>query len=137
MKRMLLSIVVVMALLMPIVFIVRPGDAAAGINRGNDNITSICDTPGVPNSAYCNDTSNPTNRIYGKDGLIVTASYVIASIAGVAAVIIIVIGGIRFMVSGGDPNSVASARNSIIFALVGLIVIAAAEAIFLFVINNV
>ena len=68
--------------------------------------------------------------------MIVVASYIISIIAGVAAVIMIVIGGVRFMVSGGDPSSVASARSSIIFAVVGLIVIVASEALFLFVINK-
>jgi hypothetical protein len=134
MKRILLSITVILALLVPIMLITQTSNAA-DINQGNSNITPICN--GVTNSAYCQDANNPTNRIYGKDGVIVTTSYIIAGIAGVAAVIMIVIGGIRFMVSGGDPSSVASARNSIIFALVGLVVIAAAESIFLFVIHTV
>ncbi|HUD08346.1 MAG TPA: pilin [Candidatus Saccharimonadales bacterium] len=141
MKRMLLLIAVVMALLVPMVMNSQTGYAAGidngtDINNGNSNIDSICGM-GVSNSSYCHETDTPTNRIYGKGGVIVITSYIIASIAGVAAVIMIVIGGIRFMVSGGDPNQVAGARNSIIFALVGLVVIAAAETLFLFVINSV
>ncbi|MGD0284578.1 MAG: hypothetical protein ABSB12_03225 [Candidatus Saccharimonadales bacterium] len=133
MKRIFISLAVLTALLAPILLKTQTS-YAVDINNGNGNTTSICD--GVTNSAYCSDTGNPTNRIYGKNGVIVVASYIISIIAGVAAVIMIVIGGVRFMVSGGDPSSVASARSSIIFAVVGLIVIVASEALFLFVINK-
>ena len=133
MKRIIISTLIILAILAPIGFITQDS-YATDINQGNGQIDSICS--GVSNSSYCQDAGNPTNRIYGKDGVIVTASYIISIIAGVAAVIMIVIGGIRFMVSGGDPNSVASARNSIIFALVGLVVIVASESLFLFVIGK-
>jgi hypothetical protein len=133
MKRIILSTLVILAILVPLALITQTS-YATDINQGNGQIDSICS--GVSNSAYCSDTNNPTNRIYGKNGVIVTASYVISIIAGVTAVIMIVIGGIRFMVSGGEPNQVASARNSIIFAIVGLLVIVASESIFLFVINK-
>jgi hypothetical protein len=139
MRRILLSIAVILALLVPITLMTQTSHAGGvDINKGNGRIISPC-TTGGSGSAYCQDTNtnNATNMIYGKDGAIVTTSYIIAGIAGVAAVIMIVIGGIRFMVSGGDPSSVANARNSIIFALVGLVVIAAAESIFLFVIHTV
>jgi uncharacterized membrane protein YuzA (DUF378 family) len=135
MRRILLSIAVIPTLLVPIIFMTQTSHAVNINPAYGNNINSICDK--VSGSAYCQDANNPTNRIYGKDGVIVTTSYIIAGIAGVAAIIMIVIGGIRFMVSGGDPSSVASARNSIIFALVGLVVIAAAESIFLFVIHTV
>ncbi len=136
MKKILLIAATAIALLLPLA-VKTQAIYAVDINSGSGNVSSICNQPGAASSPYCQDTTSPTNRIYGKDGAIVIASYIIASIAGVAAVIMIVIGGIRFMVSGGDPNSVASARSSIIFAIVGLIIIAAAESIFLFVINNI
>ena len=134
MRRILTSFLVFTALFMPILINTQISHAV-DINQSNGQIIPICN--GVSGSPYCQDTNNPTNKIYGSGGIIVTVSYIISGIAGVAAIIMIVIGGIRFMVSGGDPSSVASARNSIIFAVVGLLVIAAAEAIFVFVINNI
>jgi hypothetical protein len=136
MKRILLSIAFVVAAFMPVLLISQTS-YAVNINKGNNNVNSICAQPGAANSAYCQDTKSATNQVYGKHGAIVITSYIIASVAGVAAIIVIVIGGIRFMVSGGDPSSVASARNSIIYALIGLILIAAAETIFVYVLNKI
>lgn len=56
--------------------------------------------------------------------------------AGVVAVIVIIIAGMSFASSGGDPGKVKSARNKIIFALVGLVLVLAAFAITNFVIGR-
>ena len=136
MRKALLSIAIIIAMLAPII-ISAPTIRAVDVNSGNGDVSNICAQPGAATSAYCQDTTNPTNKVYGKNGVLITTSYIISIIAGVAAIIIIIISGIRFMVSGGDSNSVASARNSIIYAVVGLIVIAAAESIFLLVMNNI
>lgn len=50
-------------------------------------------------------------------------------IAGIVCVIIIVIGGIRYTASQGDAGGIQSAKNTIIYAVVGLIVILAAAAV--------
>ncbi len=43
-------------------------------------------------------------------------------VLGAAAVIMIVIGGIKYTTSQGDANGVTSAKNTILYAVVGLIV---------------
>jgi hypothetical protein len=133
MKRILLSIALVVAAFTPILLMSQTS-YAVNINKSNSKVDSICAQAGAASSAYCQDTKSATNQVYGKHGAIVITSYIIA---GVAAIIVIVIGGIRFMVSGGDPSSVASARNSIIYALVGLILIAASETIFVYVLDKI
>lgn len=57
--------------------------------------------------------------------------------AGIVAVIVIVIGGIRYTTSNGDANQIKSAKNTILYAVVGLVVIIMAAAITQFVIRNV
>lgn len=47
----------------------------------------------------------------------------------VIAVIVIIIAGIQFILSQGEPNKVATARNSIIYALIGLVICIFAGAI--------
>ena len=59
---------------------------------------------------------------------------ILSAIVGVAAVIMIVIGGFRYITSGGEANKVSSAKNTIIYAIVGLIVVALAEFMVHFVI---
>ncbi|MEX0749022.1 MAG: hypothetical protein WD467_02005 [Candidatus Saccharimonadales bacterium] len=47
---------------------------------------------------------------------------VLLLVLGAVAVIMLVIGAFRFVVSGGDSNAVQGARNTILYAIVGIIV---------------
>jgi hypothetical protein len=58
-------------------------------------------------------------------------------IAGIVAVIAIIYGGVRYTTSGGDAGNVKSAKDTILYAIVGLVVIIMAAAITDFVIKNV
>lgn len=60
---------------------------------------------------------------------------VLLFIVGLVAVIMIVISGFRFVTSGGDAGSVASARNTILYAVIGLVVAFLAFAIVNFVLD--
>lgn len=74
----------------------------------------------------------------GKIGSTVTAILNILSIiVGIAAVILIIINGLRFITSGGDSNSVSAAKNGVIYAIVGLIVVALAQVIVRFVLGRI
>jgi multisubunit Na+/H+ antiporter MnhB subunit len=61
---------------------------------------------------------------------------VLLFILGAVAVIMIVIGGIKYTTSNGDASSVTSAKNTIMYAVVGLIVALMAYAIVNFVIQQ-
>lgn len=54
-------------------------------------------------------------------------------VAGVAAVIIIVVGGLRFVTSEGDANSANKAKNAVVYACVGLVLATLAYAMVNFV----
>ena len=49
--------------------------------------------------------------------------------ATIVAVVVIVIAGFMYTTSQGDPNKVARAKNAILYAIVGLIIVLAAVAI--------
>ena len=57
-------------------------------------------------------------------------------IVGVIAVIMIIIGGLKYITSGGDSGNVSGAKNTIIYAIVGLVVVALAQFIVHFVLTN-
>lgn len=61
---------------------------------------------------------------------------ILSIIVGIIAVIMIIINGLRFITSNGDSNTISSARNGIIYALVGLIIVALAQFIVRYVITN-
>ena len=58
-------------------------------------------------------------------------------VAGIIAVVIVVIAGFRFVTSNGDAAQVSKAKNTIIYALVGLVVAIMAYAIVNFILENI
>ncbi len=58
-------------------------------------------------------------------------------VAGIAASIYLVVGGVRYITSQGETAETEKAKNTILYALVGLIVIALSAAIVNFIINTV
>lgn len=65
-----------------------------------------------------------------------TVVNIFSTIIGIAAVIMIMIGGFRYITSGGDSNSITSAKHTILYAIVGLIIVALAQVIVRFVLNQ-
>lgn len=70
----------------------------------------------------CNDASTPTSLacIPLFLGNIINGA---AVLAGMAAIFFIVIAGIRYITSGGDPEKVAKARGTVTYAVVGLVIL--------------
>lgn len=58
-------------------------------------------------------------------------------IAGIVAVIIIIIAGFSFTVSGSNPSALAKARNAILYSAIGLVVILSAFGITQFVLGRI
>lgn len=75
----------------------------------------------------------------GKDinGVIKVLLQVLSVVVGVIAVIMIVIGGFKFITANGDSNKLASARSTIIYAIIGLVVVALSQIVVFFVLNKV
>ncbi len=57
-------------------------------------------------------------------------------IVGAIAVFMVIIGGLKFITSGGDPAKTASAKDTILYAAIGLVVVALAQFIVRFVLNK-
>lgn len=67
------------------------------------------------------------------NSLITTVINIFSAIVGVVAVIMIVYGGFKYITSGGDSGKITSAQQSIIYAIVGLIIVALAQVVVRFV----
>jgi TRAP-type C4-dicarboxylate transport system permease small subunit len=57
-------------------------------------------------------------------------------ILAAVAILFVVIGGLRYVISEGDPEATAKARGTIIYALVGLVIAITAEFLVAFVLNR-
>lgn len=67
--------------------------------------------------------------------LIEIATNVLLFVIGAVAVIMIIIGGIRYTTSNGDSSQVTAAKNTILYGVVGVIVALLAYAIVNFVVS--
>ncbi|GAC1392779.1 MAG: hypothetical protein NVSMB46_09500 [Candidatus Saccharimonadales bacterium] len=94
--------------------------------KGNAQTPTICNT---------NTNQNPIVG-NGKGGIFVTIANVISFFAGIAAVIIIIIAGLQYILSNGDNAKVSSAKNTILYAIIGLVVITLAQTIIRFTIGR-
>ena len=99
----------------------------------------VCTQQGVPQevkeAAGC-----PGTAYAGTDKLpnaITTILNSIIAVCGLVAVVFIIIGGVNYMTSSGDAGKVKKAKDTILYACIGLIICALAFAIVNWVINGV
>lgn len=100
---------------------------------------SICTQSEAQNSSICKDNPNDpngSNPVFGPNGIMTIVINILSLVAGVVAVFCIIVGGVKFVTSGGDSNGVASARRTILYAVISIIVTAASQALVRFVLNK-
>ena len=96
------------------------------------NGIDICSN-GNENSVYCKNKGSGETQV---NGIIKTIVEVLLKAVGAISIIMIVIGGIMFALSSGDAQKAAKARNTVLYAVVGLAVSLFASAIVNFVFNR-
>ena len=96
--------------------------------------TDVCNSgaaQAVLDAAGCNGNDNAL------PGLITGILHAIIAVSGLVAVIFVLIGGINYMTSAGDSNKLQKAKQTILYAVIGLVIAALSFAIVNFVIANV
>ena len=61
-------------------------------------------------------------ELFGVGGVVATATNILLFIVGALSVVMIIIGGLRYVVSGGNASNVSAAKNTILYAIVGLVI---------------
>lgn len=75
------------------------------------------------------------SELFGDTGVFRQVTNVVLYIVGIIAVIMLIIGGIKYVVSGGDAKKVTDAKNTVLYAIIGLVICFLAFAIVNFVIS--
>ena len=104
-----------------------------------DVISPACKSANAANTpTVCKDNQpNPTdNPLFGPHGVLTTGVKILEGIVGVAAVLVILISGIRFITSAGNPESAGKARKALTYGVIGVIIAAMAQAVISFVLNK-
>ncbi len=73
--------------------------------------------------------------LFGDTGVFKQVTNTILYIVGIIAVIMLIIGGIKYVISGGDSKKVTDAKNTVLYAIIGLVIAFLAFAIVNFVIS--
>lgn len=128
-QKIKLSIVTAAMLLLPATLLAAPASAQnipGALNCGA-NFTLNEDTQS------CESNADSANSL---DSIIETIINILSVIIGVVSVIMIIIGGFKYIVSGGDASAVTGAKNTILYAIIGLVIVALAQVIVQFVLSS-
>ncbi len=112
--------------------------APVAVNAAVDPNQGLCQGANlqIDNSNSCsisNSASEGTTRI---NSIIKTVIDIFSLVVGVVAVIMIIIGGLKYITSGGDSGNITGAKNTILYAVIGLVVVALAQFIVKFVLGK-
>lgn len=121
--------VILAFLLVASMFILVPATAGAADIQG-----SLCEGANleVGSTAGCTDQNSQAKV----NTTITWVINVFSIIVGVVAVIMIIVGGLKYITSNGDSNNVTSAKNTILYAIIGLVVVALAQFVVRFVLSK-
>ena len=105
--------------------------AAADINQGLCNGANL-----TADDTDCS-TQTEGDAANGKiNNIITTVINLFSLVVGVVAVIMIIIVGLKYITSGGDSGNITGAKNTILYAVIGLVVVALAQFIVKFVLGR-
>ena len=119
MKKLLKIILPVLLIVGAVAFVAAPEVSALTLREGAE--AARCD--GCPSD------------LFGDTGAFKQVTNTILYIVGIVAVIMLIIGGIKYVVSGGDSKKVTDAKNTVLYAIIGLVIAFLAFAIVNFVIS--
>lgn len=110
---------------------------ALPVAAATDPFSEACNGAGGTSSACTNPSRGGANPLTGPQGTLTKVTKFITYIAGIASVIIIIVAGIMYVTSGGDPGKISNAKDAVIYALVGLAVVVTSQGIIYFVLNRI
>ena len=105
-------------------------ELACGTTTGSNNPQAY-DTGGCV--AVVNGGQSATT---GVGALITEVIDTFSWIVGGISVIMVIYGGFRYVTSGGNDSSISGAKNTIVYALIGLVIVALAQVIVHFVLSK-
>lgn len=126
MKKLAISLLSIAALAC-MVSAIEPQAVHAAVNVfqncGSNGDTAVCKATG--------------DKLFGPNSIWTNIINTLIYVTGSVSVLMIVIGGLRYATSGGDQGSINSAKNTILYAVVGLVLSLMGYAIVNFVLSRI
>lgn len=117
------------ALILSVTMLVALPQAHASALTANQQ--TVCDSIG--SGTDCGTSSTGGSDV---NKVITTVINLFSAIVGVIAVVMIVMSGFKYITSGGDSAKLTSAKNTLVYALVGLVIVVLSQAIVKFVLTK-
>ncbi len=122
------AVLVLVATALPLAAAGGAVSAQASIQEGLEKGTCLNTT-----DTTCG-TEDPEDAV---NTIITTVINIFSLVVGVISVVMIIIGGLKYITSGGDSGNVSGAKNTILYAIIGLVVVALSQVIVRFVLQRV
>lgn len=88
-------------------------------------------------SPVCQDFKKETNPLFGPDGILTKVATIMSLITGVISLFMMLLGGLRYIMSSGDPAKTSTAKKTIIYAAIGIAIAASAGIIAQFILSQI
>lgn len=133
MKKYILSTIV---LLLGMTSMLAPATvlAADSCNSGSTSSSKAAIQGGVDCVGGSN--SNPQQATDSLNNTITQVINILSVVGGIIAVVMIIVAGYRYITASGNESSIASAKNTLLYAIIGLVIIALAQVIVQFVLKK-
>ena len=121
-KKFLTTVIAAGAIILPVL---APAAANAQVSVAN----AVCGGASLnasTNAQVC-PTSDTTDTTL--NNVIKTVINLFSLLVGFISVVMIIFGGFKYITSGGDGGKITSAKNTILYALIGLVIVAVAQVI--------
>lgn len=145
MRKILLVLSLIGGMSLPVV-VSAAGVASASSSAGARFIAADlvpgCKDAAISGTSACTDVTGgqgqgtSDNSLYGPEGVLTKAATIIAWISGVAAVIMIILGGFTFVTGSDDPNTLSAAKKTVLYAVIGIVVVLVPSTIIRFVLSK-
>lgn len=132
-KSSLMSLMIVAFATLPLLL------AGGAVANAADNTTIQGGVCGGADNLSLDSTAGNGCNITGQsnlDHILTVVINIFSVVVGVVAVIMIIVGGFRYITSGGKQESVTGAKNTLLYAIIGLVIVALAQIIVRFVLNK-
>ena len=90
----------------------------------------------IGKGAECAAPKGAETSLFGDGSFFQNITNTLIFIVGAVAVLMLIVGGLRYVLSGGNSSNVESAKNTIFYAIIGIVVAILAYAIVNFVIGS-
>lgn len=135
MKSLLIKISLALTLLMPITLFSQP--ALASCDKPATTQEAIqCGACGANGQTSCDLNTQKQKAASDLETTIKNVVSILSLMVGVLSIIMVIVGGFRYVTSGGKQENVSAAKNTVLYAAIGLVVAALAQILVHFVLRS-